>query len=269
MLIGISSYTFPWAVSLEDSMPGKLQAAKNIIHFAAKKNISYVQFGDNLPLHIFSANEIEALKRTASDLHVNIQVGTKKLVVENITEYVSIATKFSSPFIRMVIDDIDYHPSEEEVTGVIHKILPRLRQSNIILAIENHDRFSAATLQRIISKTDPAFIKICLDTANSLGAGEGIEQVVKILAPYTVNMHVKDFKIQRVDHKMGFTVEGTAAGEGMLNIRWLVEELGKYDQCKTATLEIWSNPEETMEKTIMKEADWVEKSINYLKTIIV
>ena len=67
---------------------------------------------------------------------------------------------------------------------------------------------------------------------------------------------------------MGFTIDGTPAGEGMLNIPWLLKELDQYGQCKTATLELWSDMKETMEATINRESEWAEKSINYLKTII-
>lgn len=268
MLLGISSYTFPWKLSLEKDTPGKLKAAKDLIHFAAKKSIGFVQFGDNLPLHIFSEDDLDILKQTADDLNVHIEVGTRKLEHGNILKYLDIAKQLSSPFLRVVIDDINYHPGEQETTAIISKLLPYLKQYNILLAIENHDRFAAATLQRIICKTDPSFVKICLDTANSLGAGEGIEQVVKILGSHTVNLHIKDFNIRRVSHKMGFSIEGEPAGEGMLNIPWLIKELSIFEQCKTATLELWSNMQETMQETTERESEWAEKSITYLKTII-
>ena len=109
---------------------------------------------------------------------------------------------------------------------------------------------------------------ICLDTANSLGAGEGISEVVQLLAPYTVNLHVKDILIKRVPHKMGFIVEGVAAGDGMIDILSVIQQLKQTGRCKTATLELWSNPATTMEETIAKEKKLVKKSIQYLKKII-
>ena len=51
-----------------------------------------------------------------------------------------------------------------------------------------------------------------------MGAGEGFETVSEILLPYTINLHLKDFTIRRVSHKMGMIIEGTPAGKGMLNI---------------------------------------------------
>jgi L-ribulose-5-phosphate 3-epimerase UlaE len=101
-----------------------------------------------------------------------------------------------------------------------------------------------------------------------MGAGEGVETVVDILAPYTVNLHVKDFHVQRVYHMMGFVVEGRPAGKGMLNTEWLLERLAPYKKCQSAILELWTPPEENIQATIEKENRWAEESIRYLKHII-
>ena len=105
------------------------------------------------------------------------------------------------------------------------------------LGIENHDRFPAATLRDMIEAAGTERIGVCLDTANSLGAGEGLEAVVSVLAPLVVNLHVKDFHIARLEHLMGFTVTGRPAGAGMLNVPWLLARLEAAPRCRTAVLE--------------------------------
>ncbi len=67
---------------------------------------------------------------------------------------------------------------------------------------------------------------------------------------------------------MGFTVEGCAAGKGMLNIPAIITKLKSYNRCKTVTLEVWSQPEATIEETVDREKQWVETSIEYLKNIL-
>ena len=101
-----------------------------------------------------------------------------------------------------------------------------------------------------------------------MGAGEGFETVSEILLPYTINLHVKDFIIRRVSHKMGFVIEGRPAGQGMLNIRKTIERLSEMNRCKSAILELWTPPETKIEDTILKEDKWATESIAYLKTII-
>jgi L-ribulose-5-phosphate 3-epimerase UlaE len=67
---------------------------------------------------------------------------------------------------------------------------------------------------------------------------------------------------------MGFMIEGCAAGAGILNIPHIIQQLKPYNKCKTVTLEVWSQPEATIEQSVAKEKQWVEASIKYLKTIL-
>lgn len=257
MQLGIGSYTFTWAVGVAGFVPKQPLSIDQLLDEAHRLGVKRVQFCDNLPL-LYTNFKTE----------VAIEVGTRGLTVINLLNYLEVCRRFHSPFLRVVIDEAGYHPSEQEVIAVIQTVIEEFKQANVILAIENHDRFMVASLIRIIQQTDPQWVGICLDTANSLGAGEGIEEVVKALAPYTVNLHVKDFTIKRAWHNMGFVVEGCPAGKGMLNVPWVLEQLRPYHRCISATLEIWSNPDTTIEATIEKEAAWAKESILYLKTLV-
>jgi 3-oxoisoapionate decarboxylase len=251
-------------------MPKHPLSILRLLYIAKEKNIKRIQLCDNLiePLHTLSEDCLQEIKDIADSFNIQIELGTRRLTIQNIQQYLKIAQFFNAPFLRVVIDDVDYHPSLGEIISIIKADIGDFRESNIILAIENHDRFTVKNLIEIIEKTDKDYVGICLDTANSLGAGEGIKEVVEGLAPYTVNLHVKDFTIKRVSHKMGFTVEGCAAGDGMLNVPYILEQLTPYNRCLSATLEVWSNPLSTIEETIEREAYWTDKSLNYLKKII-
>jgi sugar phosphate isomerase/epimerase len=109
---------------------------------------------------------------------------------------------------------------------------------------------------------------ICLDTVNSIGALEGPEVVVDTLGPLTVNLHVKDFRIARAPHGMGFVVEGTPAGLGMLDVPWLLDAIGGNGREVNAILELWTPPEATVDATIAKESAWAEQSITYLQAAL-
>lgn len=265
MHLGLSTYTFPWEVGVPGFIPESPMSAFALLHKATEYGIHSVQFGDNLPLHLLSEEERHAIAETAQTSGLHLEVGTRRLTYENISRYLTIASQMQSPFLRVVIDDADFHPDENQVVQTIQQLLPELLRSEIILAIENHDRFPATSLEHIIQATDPDWVGICLDTANSLGAGEGIREIVEVLAPYTVNLHIKDFTIKRVSHKMGFEVTGCAAGKGVLDIPWLISALEAYQRCQTATLEVWSNPKTNIDATLVQEASWVKESIHYLK----
>ena len=111
-------------------------------------------------------------------------------------------------------------------------------------------------------------IGVCLDTANSIGAGEGLDAAVRELGSLTVNLHIKDFHIARVPHLMGFTVEGRSAWSGLLNLPRLLEQLAPFHRCQSAVLELWTPPEPKLQDTIAKEEAWAVQSLQYLRPFL-
>jgi hypothetical protein len=95
---GLSTYSFPWSIGVDEYKSSTPLTAYNLLQFAAAHDINYVQFCDNMPLHLLSRQELKNLKEAADNLHINIQVGTRKLTVENISLYLSIAQKFNAGF---------------------------------------------------------------------------------------------------------------------------------------------------------------------------
>lgn len=268
MRLGISSYTYTWAVGVPGHFPDQRLDAFGLINKAAELGVSCVQIADNLPLHMLSDDQLDKLSDHAAQSGIAIEVGTRGLTSDHFHAYLNLAEKLKSPILRMVVDAQNYHPDKEEIISFIRDHLPELEQRNMILALENHDRFSARTFEEIIERIGSDRVGICLDSVNSMGAGEGIESVVDRLGPLTVNLHIKDFSVQRVYHMMGFTIEGKPAGQGMLPIEEIIEKLVTYQRCESAILELWTPPEKTIKETIVKEDKWAVESIDYLSNVI-
>jgi sugar phosphate isomerase/epimerase len=146
--------------------------------------------------------------------------------------------------------------------------LQALQRTEVVLAIENHDRFRAQDLLRILERLDSPYAGVCLDTVNSFGALEGPEAVVEALGPWVVNLHIKDFAILRAGHRMGFTIEGRPAGQGRLDVPWLLHRVRGLGRDPNAILELWTPPEGTLAETVAKEAAWAEESVRYLRGLI-
>ena len=263
MELGISSYTYGWAVGTPGYPPPQPLDEHGLLDKAREHGVKLLQIGDNLPLHTFNAARLNRLAERADRDGVQLEIGARRLTVGRIGEYASIARRLGAKLIRLVIDDRDYHPSPDAVIAVLRESAPLL--DGLKLGIENHDRFPAMTIRRMIEAAGSDHIGVCLDTANSLGAGEGIEAVTAVLAPVTVNLHVKDFVIERVSHSMGFNVSGCPAGAGMLDLAALLRTLAPFGKCTTAILELWTPPEPRLEDTIAKEARWAAESVDYLK----
>lgn len=268
MQLGISSYTYTWAVGVPGSFPVKTFSAHDLIDKASFADVSLVQIADNLSIENYSSEELKNLVRYAKDKNVSIEFGSRGMTAEHTMKCLQIAMELSSPILRMVIDGPGYEPDIQLTINIIKDLLPEFKSRNISLAIENHDRFKAREFEKIVQSIGSERVGICLDSVNSMGAGEGFEEVSRILLPYTINLHIKDFTIRRATHKMGIIIEGAPAGKGMLNIEELVNKLYFIDSCKSAVLELWTPPESDIEDTIAKEDKWAKESIEYLRSII-
>jgi sugar phosphate isomerase/epimerase len=268
MKLGLGSYAYAWAIGINGYPVEQPMNAPGLLARAAELGLKVVQFADNLPLHRLTLDEQRALRAQAESLGICIEVGTRGIAPEHLRQYLRLAQDFESPVLRVVIDTTDHHPPPDEVVSTLRTLMPEFAAAGVVLAIENHDRFKVKTLVDILDRIGSPNVGICLDTVNSFGAGEGPEVVVAAFGPYVVNLHVKDFTIRRHRHMLGFEVEGTPAGQGMLDVPWLLERLRDFGRDPNAILETWPPPEVTVAETVAKEDAWVRESIQYLRTLI-
>ncbi|GAB3955164.1 sugar phosphate isomerase/epimerase [Spirosoma harenae] len=266
MQLGISTYTYGWAIGDPGNhQPPEPMDELALLGRAKELGVSLVQFGDNWPLHELSTQRLNAFKQEVTRSGVQLEVGARSLTDEHLDHYIELSARLQSRLLRFVIDKGTYRPTVDQVVGILKNAIPVLEKAGITLGIENHDRLLSTEFAEIMDRVGSSNVGICLDSVNSMGAGEGLAEVVHTLAPYTVNLHLKDFGIQRLLHLMGFQIDGRIAGQGMLNIPWLVEQVAPYGRCQTAILEQWVVPEVTLAESIRKEEVWARESINYLK----
>jgi sugar phosphate isomerase/epimerase len=264
MELGLSSYTYGWSIGVPGHPPAAPMDEQGLLDRVRHHGLKRVQVCDNLPLIRLSADRLNRFADRAVAEGVAIEVGSRRLTVEHVAEMAALARRLQAKLIRFVIDGPDFHPDPREVIRTLNESVPLL--DGLVLGIENHDRFSARTLRSVIEEIGSERVGLCLDTANSLGAGEGLATVVAELAHLTVNLHIKDFSIRRLPHLMGFMVEGRPAGSGMLDLAGLLKELGRFQRCESAVLELWTPPEPSLEATLAKEEQWVEQSLRHLRT---
>ena len=79
---------------------------------------------------------------------------------------------------------------------------------------------------------------------------------------------MKDFEIVRTNGQMGFTVRGTALGEGRLDVAEVITAVGGTKREITAVIELWTPRQDSYEATIALENDWAEISVTNLRKSI-
>jgi sugar phosphate isomerase/epimerase len=198
----------------------------------------------------------------------NVLGEIKAITAGKVRAYLDLCLALGVRPLRIVVDDAGHQPSCKAIVATLRAVVPDLTCAGLALAIENHERFRAHTLSRMVQELDHPSIGICFDTVNSFGALEGPEHVIEKLGPAVVNLHVKDFVIAREPHQMGFRITGAPAGHGMLDIPGLLAKLDALKARGNAILELWPPPEATTEETIAKEKRWREQSVEYLRTLI-
>jgi len=267
MDIGIGSYTFPWHIGVGEDHPATPLTPMRLLEKAVSLNVSLVQICDNMPLADMTEDALSQLALCAQNSGLRIEVGTRGIAPEHLRTYLQLAVFFHSPILRIVTDTAESHPDMHEIVARLSSVMADFEGAGVVLALENHDRFTADEFVNIMTCVGSPNIGMCLDTVNSFGALEGPQVVVQTLAPWVRCLHVKDFAITRASHQLGFLIEGRPAGQGRLNLPWVMRELRAAGQTPAAVLELWTPPDASLEATIEKEARWARESIAYLQNL--
>jgi sugar phosphate isomerase/epimerase len=237
----------------------------DLLERAASLKVYVVQIADNLPLHKLDSKELSDLRDQAVSLGIKIEIGTRGVEPEHLLLYLSLAVKLDAVLVRTLTHTLQSRPSLEQAEQWIRGVLPEFESHQVTLGLENYEKHSCCALATLVRRFDSRWVGVCLDTVNSLGALEPPEEVVETLAPLTVNLHIKDFVIERVPYKMGFVVSGAPAGSGKLDIPWLLGQM-RLDDNVSAILEQWPPLGESVEATIAMEQEWAERGAQYLRS---
>ncbi len=263
MKIGLSSYTYPWAVGVPGWPPARPLEPLELLSRAVELGVGVVQFADNLPLEERDEPELRALETFAGEHGIQIELGTRG-IGDQLLRVADLAVRLGAPFVRVVIDIKGDEPTVPEAIARLSRYEDAFRARGLRLAIENHDRFTSREFLDIVDALGD-WTAICLDTVNSLGALEPPEQVLAALGPRAINVHLKDFTIARHRHALGFEVIGTPLGSGRLDLPRLLTALEGWGRVQTAILELWTPLGESLEPTIAQEEAWAMESLGHLR----
>ncbi len=268
MKLGIGSYTFPWAVGVPGHLPEEPLSAIGLLEKARELGVSVVQYADNLPLDRFSKSELKALTARTEKWQLSIEVGTRGVAVDHLRRHLALSVRMGSTLLRTIPEAPGKDMPFDEILANLQMVAPDFAGAGVKLALENHGRISVKDLRQLVEALQTPWVGICLDTVNSLGMAEGPDVVIDELARFTVNLHVKDFVVKRISHQMGYTVEGTPAGKGQLDVPGLLNTLRSAGVSPNAILELWTPLQEHLQQTIALEQAWAVQSIEFLRRYI-
>jgi len=269
MKLGIASWSLPWSIG----MPGYPQprhplGVLDLLEKAVQANVTVVQIADNLPLHDLDDAELDGLREAARARGLTLEAGTRGLDPEHLARYIGIARRIGARILRTVPSgNLGGHQTMAAAEAGIREVLPMLDRQGVTLALENNEAFSAEEFASLVQRFHSPRVGICLDTANSLGRLEPLETVVGWLAEHAVVLHAKDYDIQRIDTRMGFSVIGKPAGQGRVDFDWVLAELCRHGRTGISVLvEHWPPFAGSIEETVRIEQEWLATSVRFLRS---
>lgn len=277
--LGIGSYAYAWNLGVPGYPP--LQDpwdALRLLEQAGSLGVDVVQLADNVPLLSFDATVLDDLAGRSRELGLLLEIGVRGTEPERLERCLEIATVLDAGLVRTILA-VDARESGGSGTSAwaalaaaereVAEVLPSYEARGVTLGFENYEKLPVERLRSFIDGFESPYIGVCLDPVNSFGWPEDPTRVVDTLAPVTVNVHVKDFRIVRRTHAMGFVLEGAPAGAGRLDIpRLLAAVLRHRPGGFSAIVETWPQDQGDVDSTASVERAWGTQSVAAMRRLL-
>ena len=267
MKLGIGTYSHMWSIGFEGAQPEEPMTAMGLLEEARKLEVKLVQVGPNLPLDQLPVAELDTFDQKAREWGIELELATRGLETDHLTAQVELSERLGSSLVRTMPELGGQSPDPAKIAPHLRAILPLLQEKGIRLGLENGN-IPAVELRRILEEIDSPQLGIVLDTVNSLAISEGLKHVAEVLAPFTVCLHMKEFVVERAWSMMGFTVEGRPAGQGQVDIPWLMETVKVSRFPFNVVLEAWPPEQESLQQTIELEHVWAVESVRHMRQYV-
>lgn len=260
--IGLSSYAFFWQLSDRVSTPLTLTQA---LERTAALGVDLFQICDYAPLADMSESELADVAAAARRLGVRLEVGTKGIRPEHLRRFLEICTSLDARLLRTMFRTPEHAPTSGETEALLLQVLPEFEEAGVGIAIETYEQVPTADLLQVVRRIDSPTLGVCLDPANMVAALESPRDVIDAVAPFVLNLHIKDFAFARQEGWVGFTLSGAPLGEGLLDYDHLIETVKPAERGINRIVEHWLPWQQTEDATIRLEQEWTAHSVDYLR----
>jgi len=270
MKLGLTTYTYRWAVGGDPRFGDEFKSAGPLTVFdlvdkTCDLGLEVLQICENIEFDM-STEDYKRLRRAAEEKGITVELGTAGFQSSILKKYFKIAQLTGSSLLRVY--PVKREPLDK-LTERIKNFVPALREQVLTLAIENSSLclYSSRELAEMFKQIDDPLVGACIDTVNSVGLLERPLETVETLAPYVVSFHLKDFRVERRSVG-GFTVFGTPLGQGMLDVRAVLNIIMRANRDFNILLEQWMDRKGSGEETLEEEERWVKNSLRFLRSVL-
>lgn len=263
MAIGLSTYAFFWRISSRVVAPLSLH---DMLKQTNELGCTVFQICDYAAVESLTTDELADLRDTATDLDIELEVGTRGVEPAHLRRYLEICEQLGASMLRSMLYTATHRPSSSEAVALLEEAMPAFESHGVTVALETYEQVPTAELVRVVESVGSGALGICLDPANCVAELELPHDVVDRAAPYVKNMHIKDFAFTRAPGWVGFSLAGTPLGEGLLDYDDMIAVVDPVSRGINQIVEHWLPWQEDAETTCLLEAQWTQQSVNYLRS---
>ena len=259
MTIGLSTYAFFWQTRVE-----QLTLA-DMVDRTAELDVEVLQICDHPPVAELDREALRALRRRAEAAGVRFELGTRGVTPEHLGAWLELARALDAVTVRSMVNSPTHRPGPQEARTLLEEVLPAYEAAGVRIALETYEQVPTAVLVDLVASLGSPSLGICSDPANCVAALELPQDVVARVAPYVVNMHVKDFAFTRQEGWVGFSLVGAPLGEGLLDYDAMVARIDP-DETVNQIVEHWLPWQDDADATCTTERRWTEHNVGYLRS---
>ena len=268
MKLGISSYTFPWAIGFPGATPARPMRPMQLLERAQELEVGLVRFGQNMALDRLPDGELLKVVKHANAWNIDLEIATVGIGPDLLHNQILFAKQFGIILVKTTPEHpLGFIPMQTEIARCLRSVVDELENGEVRLAIDNSS-IPALDLNAVLESIRSPWMGAAVDTANSMALLQGWQVSARVLAHRTLCLHIKDFVLQPGVHGMGFTVKGCPVGKGQLNVPWLVDAFAALRVAPSVLLESWTPEQESLERTIALESEWARQGVEFLRRFI-
>ncbi|MEU6642650.1 sugar phosphate isomerase/epimerase [Saccharomonospora sp. NPDC046836] len=258
MRLGLGSYSFRWALGTPSFTPPEPASLADLVREAGELGVQVLQVADSPELEAATAPELARLREAAAGVGVHWQIGFTGATPERLEHFLAAAVALEADVARIVIHDSS--DTSPEISAIADHA-QSYEQAGVTLGIENHFSTTSPRLIEVVESIGSPAVGVVLDVANSIMCGEWPHETIALLAPHTVCLHLKDYRLESDVDGVGGHVVGTPLGTGLTDPDAVFAALRGLDPSLAVIVEQWSPRCDSVEATLEVERRWRQTSV--------
>ncbi len=239
-----------------------------VLGLAAELGLQGVLF-ELTPFESFRDADLAAVRRAAEErgLYVELGMGSifrwhpmaekgRKLLAEAgadaaaseaqvVIQHLHVAQKLGSPLLRCVCGNLFTRDEGHDMAALADQAVAILREAccaaqglGMKIALENHADFTVREMAGILARVGSPAFGFTVDTANLAFDLDDPMRLARIMAPYAMTTHFKDYRIERTPS--GLALGNCPLGEGDIDVGAIARGLARVHPEINLNIEIHS-----------------------------